>query len=357
MRATFNEPTITAAPKARIEPAAAIDAIHSTPRETSRRMVLARGAISFTCFAAALYLGDHWVGRELEHLYFHQQSGDDWNTTETLMHSEADIEIFGDSRGSHHYNPKVIEEYLDHKVTCHNGSRTAQTILYSDAVQKALLERHKPRLIILDLNPAATVKLANAAERLSVLSPYYDDVPAIQPILESRSPYERFKLLSHCYRFNSRLPTLLKYTLQPETSDLKGHKPLIGQFPPRAFLIPNDSPTADQVPALIDPALERALVSFVQRANAAKVRVILVSSPIHGLSFERTSEALALKALEGLDFQWWDYLEDSRFYGHTEKFFDRAHLKGAAAEEFSRIIADRVKPVLTRPVLAQKSAR
>ncbi len=127
----------------------------------------------------------------LEHLYFQQQSGDDWNTTETLMHSEADIEIFGDSRGSHHYNPRAIEE----------------------------------RLV----------------------------------------------------------------------------------------------------------------------------------SPIHELSFERTSEALELKALEGLDFEWWDYLQDPRFYGHTEKFFDRAHLKGEAAEEFSRIIADRVKPFLTRPTLAQVS--
>ena len=41
----------------------------------------------------------------------------------------------------------------------------------------------------------------------------------IRPILESRSRYERFKLPSHCYRFNSRLPTLLKYTLRAPDFD------------------------------------------------------------------------------------------------------------------------------------------
>lgn len=328
----------------------------SAPAVTTKRSALIKGAFSFACFAIALWQGDYWGGKALENLYFKQKSGDDRNTTVSLMQSRADIEIFGDSRGAHHYNPVVIENALGKGMTCHNASRNAQTILYSNAVSKAMLERHSPQAIILDLNPIITLEAASATEKLSVLLPYYDRVPAVRPVIESRSN-EQLKLLSHCYRFNSRIPPLLKHTLFPEPSDLKGHSPLTGQLPAHAFQPSPDQPAIADLSKKIDPALEAALREFVERAIAANVKVILVSSPIYQSTFERSAETLALKSLEGLPFERWDYLQDPRFYGNKDKFFDRTHLNAKAAEEFSMIIAERLKTVLLPPFVAQTPDR
>ncbi|MGK0185842.1 MAG: hypothetical protein ACI9R3_001625 [Verrucomicrobiales bacterium] len=352
MRATLE--SIPSTTRTQPLPASVVDT-DSVPKiaAVSQKRALIKGLLSFTCFAIALWQGDYWGGKALEHLYFQQQSGDDWNTTVSLMHSTADIEIFGDSRGCHHYNPQVIEDTLGKSMACHNSSRNAQTILYSNTVANALIDRHRPQAIILDLNPVVTLGTAAAAERLSVLLPYYDRVPAVRPVIDARSKHEHLKLLSRCYRFNSKLPTLLKHMLDPEPSDLKGHHPLIGQLPSHAFQLSPDQPSPEEMAAQVDPLLEQALRGMITRANAANIPVILISSPIYQLTFERACEALALEAIHGLNFKHWDYLEDSRFYGQKNKFYDRTHLNTKAADEFSAIIAERLKTVLKPPFVAQ----
>lgn len=324
-------------------------ATRSTPpivAPSNRKSTLVSAIISFICFLVTLWVGDRCLGYVLQSLFNKQKSGEDWNTTVVLKESIADIEIFGDSRCAHHYNPLVFEEVLAKSATCNNSGRAAQSILYSEVALTARLDRQRPKAILLDLSPIVTLHLANAKDRLSVYLPYYDDVPAVRSVIESRSHGESLKLKSHCYRFNSKVPTLLKGLKETQLSQLKGYRPLSGRRPGHRLSEPPIPLSETEIQSLLDPEFEASLIAFVRKANEAGIPVVLIASPFYNLSYERLSEKCALEKLAGLQFEYWDYLGDPRFLGQESKFHDRSHLNADGANEFSRIVAERLASLL-----------
>ena len=302
--------------------------------------------ISLAVFAATLVAGDRWLGAILENAYFRIDSGEDGNTTATLVHSTADIEIFGDSRGSHHYDPLIIEKALGDGTTCHNASRAAQSILYIDAAQAALLDRHRPKLIVLELNPTCILASSEARQRLAALRPYYHKVPAIRPVVASHTDHEQLKLLSRSFPFNSKIPALLKGIVRENDSHRKGFQPLHANADARALMASNEISDSDELSKLVDPALIAALKRFVQRANENRVPVVLICSPMYRHTFEPRALELALQQLVDLEFEYWDHINEPEFFGKSEKFHDRNHLNAIGATEYSQLIAEHLSSYL-----------
>src|SRR5690606_35643039 len=107
--------------------------------------------IKTALLAVVLILSDRIIGLGLEHLFYRQTHGDDYTTLYALEKAKDDILVFGTSRASHHYNAKIIEEETG--MACFNAGRDEMEIPYTEALLKAIVARHRPKMVILDIGP------------------------------------------------------------------------------------------------------------------------------------------------------------------------------------------------------------
>ncbi len=98
-----------------------------------------------------VFIFDRAVGGIIKHFYFKQVAGLYNRTTYAIDSTTADILVFGSSRANHHYVPEVFEDSL--KMSFYNTGRDGNFLLYNTAIFKAIIKRHKPKIVILDFNP------------------------------------------------------------------------------------------------------------------------------------------------------------------------------------------------------------
>ena len=117
----------------------------------------------------------------------------------------ADMLIIGSSRANHHYVPSVFEDSL--KISFYNAGRDGNGTFYQLALLKTILKRYTPKIIVFDYS-SVFVKGAEEYDQMASLLPYYRTHKEIQPLVEMKSPFEKIKLLSEIYPFNSQLLTI-----------------------------------------------------------------------------------------------------------------------------------------------------
>src|SRR5689334_10740304 len=144
---------------------------------------------------------DFVIGTVLDTFYFRQTSGEGYHTTYSMDKTNAGLLIFGSSTAIHNYVPEVFNKKLN--ISTYNVGRDGISIFYDYAVLKATLKRYSPRAIILNFDPQEFKEDQESYDRLSCLLPYYKKHPEIRSIVELKSPWEKFKLLSHIYPYNS----------------------------------------------------------------------------------------------------------------------------------------------------------
>src|SRR5664280_2748246 len=87
-------------------------------------------------------------------------------------------------------------------------------ILLPYAQIEVLLNRYTPKIIIVETDSNEMEYRASDYDNLSILLPYYHVYPELQPIILLRSPFERVKLLSGIYPFNSDIMNLVQYNFK-----------------------------------------------------------------------------------------------------------------------------------------------
>ena len=110
-----------------------------------------RFVLKLAVFIMLLIVLDVGIGSLLRVFYFRQKSGLNFRLTQSLTHCTTDVLVLGSSRAAAHYVPSVMEEVLG--MSCYNTGRHGQSLLYSYAVQQAVLNRYRPDVFILELFP------------------------------------------------------------------------------------------------------------------------------------------------------------------------------------------------------------
>jgi hypothetical protein len=169
-----------------------------------------------------------------------------------------------------------------------------------------------------------------------------------------KSPYEKLKLISSLYPYNSLIEDIITGNLKrnrDHKSGIQGFFPL----PPRNTYIVLDDSTAGEVNARdcnnagrsmeiypTDTTTVRIYTAFIDDCLKAGVKVLVVCSPFYNKLYKpdysiSIAEEIAKK--RGVPFLC--YLQDTFFLKHPELFYDIPHLNEAGAEIFSqRIIND-----------------
>jgi hypothetical protein len=280
--------------------------------------------------------GDFLLGKVLRYFYFKQESGLLYRTTYAMEVTHSDALIFGSSRANHHYHPTVMEQQLG--MSTYNTGRDGNFILYNTAVLKSILKRYTPKVILLDLDVYTFNESPENYDRLSSLLPYYKTHEEIRDIVELKSPFEKIKLQSGVYPFNS-----LVFKIAVGNTEMnKARKASLNGYVALTATHKKDIQEYN-IEEKIDSQLVKSFTSFITSAKAAGSKVYVVVSPIYYQYKRSQTIELARSICQNNGVAFWDYSRDTTLQQHRDWFADRVHLNDEGAQYFTKIIAEKIK--------------
>ena len=233
-------------------------------------------------------------------------------------------------------------------MSCYNAGVLGQQILFHKTLQSIVLERTRPDVIILDVDPGTLYESTDAYDRLAELRPFYFRHPeAIGPVLYRRSLLEELFLQSKLYQYNSTIVHVLRYAIAPQP-DVNGYRPDYGVMA---------EPTAKQerddfaqnlrfrTNRSLDPVMVDALERFAADARRKNVKVFYFMSPgalpyrFEGSASSRKIEEVVGQA--GIPF--FNFRNHAEFLRHYALFADSGHLNDAGARLYSKLVADAIR--------------
>jgi hypothetical protein len=296
--------------------------------------------ISAAMFIALLIAVDFIVGAILKKLYKNQQSGWDYRTRYSAEETKAATLIFGSSRAQQQYNPLYIEDSLN--TTCYNVGRDGMQVPYHYAMLQAVLSRYTPKMIVLDCE-YGMFKVADAGyERLSNLLPLYKDHPEMRPVLNLRSPFEKYKLLSNIYPYNSMIFKLLagNFSKGKEHEDIKGYRVLTGKLthPIKTYDLTNKYP--------LDTIKIKLFNDFINDCRSKNIKLYFVCPPYY-MKIIGTDHSLDVvkKIAAEKNIPFIDYANDSVFQTNPALFDDTVHINYEGSKIFSAKLAHQLKQI------------
>lgn len=290
--------------------------------------------------SAILFSIDFFLGNILNNFYFTCTSGLFQRTTFSMEETDADLLIFGTSRANHHYDVKLVED--DIGMTAYNTGRDGNSIFYQTAVLQSVLERYTPKKIILDF----TGTFENSQkdyDRLSSLMPYYKTHPEIRKIVELKSPFEKIKLKSKIYPFNSLLTTIIVGNLELNQNRRKnkgaynGYVPLIGVYQKQL-----DSLFIKDYYELDNNKVE-VFEEFIKLVTLKKIEIIVVYSPVYYLYEEDYSIKVCKDICNRYNVNFVDFSKDPDFLNSMNYFKDRTHLNSDGAKLLTNKVLEEMK--------------
>lgn len=303
-------------------------------------------------FLVLMAIVDQTLGRVINHYYRKTFYGPNWPKENWLLSKPFDVVILGSSRAFRHYVPTILSQETGY--TAFNGGENGQYLFYAYAVEQLLLEKHPPRVLVLDLLPNYIIRLQDPRqemERLNTLAPYADNLHLREFLIDGHW-YGGLPYLSLMYRFNSRLVNILANVRNTWWSELDNGYVFSGTPPFR----PTNQFDVDLMPKeriVRDEFKIEVLKKFISSAQQKNVRVIL--------SFSPTLERLTPTVLELLD----EYDAIAREFGipfvkitsndhpdfmDQKLFMDYIHMNSVGADKFSLLFSDSLKPILTTNV-------
>lgn len=284
-------------------------------------------------FLFLYFIVDYGIGFLLSTVYADIEKGDiGRNNYITNNLTDKDILIFGSSRAIHHYDPDIIGDSLS--MTCYNCGDDGMGIILNYARLQAILSRYTPKLIIYDIEPGFDIERNDNLRYLGKLKPYYPKYN-LQPIFNSVSDREQYKMLSQLYRYNSQLFDILIQRLSSSTLTARDYK-----YAPLDKTMDYEPEPIPFSPYEVDSLKVKYLKSFIKECNKKGVTLFLTISP----KYKNTTE-LDLNPIIGennLNVRVISHYADSAFNFRKQLFVDQNHLNKNGAIIYSNCIASEI---------------
>lgn len=292
--------------------------------------------INIAVVFAIVFALDFVIGRAIRFFYFKETSGLHFRTTYSIEKTTADILVFGSSRANHHYVPEVFEDSL--KISFYNTGRDGNNIIYQTAILKSILNRYTPKMIICDY---AWGFEKGEIDRISSLLPYYRLHKEIRKFVELKSPFEKVKLLSEIYPFNSQILTIAIGNMEinkKRSRDDKGYIALFEEWQDEIDSIPNDKIYE------LDSNKISYFREFISVAKESGAMVYIVYSPIFQ-KYDKNQEIDICKNIcKSENVPTLDFSRDTLFLQNKQLFYDIEHLNHKGALIFSNLVVEKIKP-------------
>lgn len=291
-------------------------------------------------FLCILFILDLVIGSILSDLYSKQKPGEIYTLSYAIDSTKADVLIFGASRANHHYVPENFQKRMN--LSCYNTGRDGQIILYNYAILKSILKRYTPKIAILDLSRDEFADDQQSYDRLSALIPYYKTHPEIRKIVDLRSPYEKYKMMSHLYPYNSLIFSLIMGAIESH-KDRKKIDEQNGYIPLYENCYRQLSVDTSYGDKNLDSNKINGFKSFIKDCKNSQVQLFVVFSPILvTYPHQDPSSRVAMSICRENDVPVFSFINDSSFY-HTYFFTtDGTHLNDKGARFFTNQVIDSI---------------
>ena|ERR1017187_317736 len=296
--------------------------------------------VKLILFSVILFALDSVIGGMLKHFYFRQESGFLYRTTYALDSTKAEILIFGSSTANHHYRPVTFERRLN--MSCYNTGRDGNTIFYNYAVLKSVLKRYTPKMAILDFNDRDFMKDQDSYDRMASLLPYYDNNPELRSLIFLKSPFEKYKLISKIYPYNSLL-----FSISAGNSNFNKSREVVidekGFVPLSKIWKRPLTTTSDPVKYELDTIKINMFKSIIKDCINSKIKIYIFLSPKF-IRFENRDQSImiAQNIAKKYDIPFFNYSNDSLFLYGKDLFFNPGHLNVEGAKIYTDMVIDKI---------------
>lgn len=251
------------------------------------------------------------------------------HTKQSFFNQQADLLILGSSKAIHHYDPEILEDSLG--MSAYNAGMDGKGVMYAYSVLGATLERHCPKIVILDILGAAldgswTYKeIGHKA--------YYRLNPYTKEVIDETTDFpDNLLLYSNLYRGND-LPLKLIKSYMLGDSDIKGFYARTNTREGMVAKYNNDAQEFE-----IDSLSRKYLLKIVDLCKKNNIRFVLSYSPSlyvdNGSMMRQIGEIAYAEKLEVINVE-----RDTSFLNHPELFSDMSHLNIDGAVKFSKFVA------------------
>lgn len=280
---------------------------------------------------------DYTIGNVFHKFYQSQKKGWDFRTKYSIENTTANMILVGSSRVQQQYNPTFFEERL--KTSCYNAGRDGETFLYQYTVLQGILKRYLPTSILLECENKMFLQHPTSYERLNCLLPFYKDYPVMRPVLEKRSPFEKLKLQSQMYPYNSLLFKVAIGNLsKQEDEDIKGYVPLMGALhePMRVVNFNTTYP--------MDSLKITLFKQLIHQCKQQHIQLYLVCSPYFSTGLGNdASLTLAKEIAAQQQIPFIDLSKGHPLLQQSNLFDDTAHVNNIGSKILSNIIIDSIE--------------
>ena len=292
----------------------------------------------FACLSL-VFLLDLGIGSLLRKFYFKQESGFDFLTTYAIEKTKADILIFGSSRAVNIFNTAIFEKQMG--LSCYNAGRYGEPVFYHYALLQAVLKRYNPKIVILSFDAGNFSENPEAYDRISALLPYYKSHPEIHSTVELKGPYEKLKLLSNIYPYNS----LLLHIIAGNSAYSKKKYTNVNGFIPIENTISGPLQTFDYLKEKgLDSIKINTYKSFIQECINHHIQLHIVCPPymINAIGTDQSIiEAKRIAQIYNIKFL--DYSRDIFYTTKPQLFADYRHLNANGVELFSNNVIEKIQ--------------
>jgi hypothetical protein len=295
-------------------------------------------------FLLVIYSLDLMIGSVLEFLFFKQKTGPNYQIIESITTNRADLVVLGNSRAQHHYNPRIISKKTGFSSV--NAGLNGGYGVYLPTFQvDEISNNYKPKAIIVEIDPNALGFWKGNYDRLTVLLPFIDRYPNAIDYILLRDNYQKVKLYSKSYRYNSLIYNELMYSLfANKFNHVKSFIPISKKLSSKDSIASVNKIRNMSSPTM-DINMELILKKLINIAKYKNIKLIFVNSPIYNNTLNDNYSIAGKKAIQIMNdnkISFWDYSNDTSFFNKYYLFSDRLHLNNKGAELYSNIIAERL---------------
>jgi hypothetical protein len=286
-------------------------------------------------FIALIFIFDQVLGKVLRHFYFKSEYGITYQLTYSLDSTKADVIILGSSRANHNYIPQIIEDSLN--LSCFNTGMDGNFMLNSSAFFKSIVKRHTPKIVLMDISLDELFIGTWGYDELTYLLPYYRNKPEIRDVVLLKSKFEKIKLISEVYPYNSTPLSILEGNIRTEDiSKFKGYSPIYGKLKDTTIKSEQERDLE------VDTNKIKALDAIASDCETQNIKLIFIQSPRYSIINQKTSVSILNEIATNHDAEFWNYLNDTMFK-KPEYFEDESHMNDLGAQLFTKTIANRLK--------------
>jgi len=299
----------------------------------SNQSQLARFAKKFLIFVVGIVLVDAIVGTLMKRYYDNQKGGLFYRANYVVNNTKADLLIFGSSRANHNYITTTFESKLN--TTAYNCGRDGIGMYYCLATMAAVLERYTPKTIILDLRPGE-FSLSEYGKLAEIL-PYHDN-PAVYNYIKYDGKFEKYKLASKMYPYNSMFSTLFlnnHLAANHTIFDVEGYIPFTDtmKYAPRELV--KFGP--------VIPQRVKVLEDMLQTLKKKNIKMFLVMSPSYCTFLHPDPTIVTVDSLceKHPEVRFLNYEDDPAFSDY-KLFKDQDHLNQDGSKKLTSLITDQL---------------